>query len=159
LLEPFIIEEFKDVIFPCKPTNVQVLMVFNPEFYQYFWDMCGHEIFTLGCSWLEIGVFPPNLNSTNIALVSKEDSQTSMKDWRPIALCNVHYKVVAKILANRLKDVLNNCISENQSAFVPGRSILDNVMAAIEIVHFMKSKTIGKKGDVALKLDISKAIT
>jgi hypothetical protein len=69
---------------------------FNPEFYQYFWEMCGHEIFTSGCSWLEIGVFPPNLNSTNIALVPKDDSQTSMKDWHPIALCNVHYKVVAR---------------------------------------------------------------
>ncbi|MCI04447.1 RNA-directed DNA polymerase (Reverse transcriptase), partial [Trifolium medium] len=45
----------------------------------------------------------------------------------------------------------------NQSAFVPGRSILDNVMAAIEIVHHMKSKTRGKQGEVALKLDISKA--
>jgi hypothetical protein len=68
----------------------------------------------------------------------------------------VLYKIVAKVLANRLKKVLNKCISDNQSAFVPDRSILDNVMAAIELVHFMKSKTRGKKGEVALKLDISK---
>jgi hypothetical protein len=58
---------------------------------------------------------------------------------------DVLYKVVAKVLANRLKVVLNNCISDNQSAFVYGRTILDNAMAAIEIVHFMKSKTRGKK--------------
>jgi hypothetical protein len=69
----------------------------------------------------------------------------------------VIYKLVAKVLANRLKHVLNKCISANQSAFVPGRSILDNAMAAIEVVHFMKSKTRGKLGEVALKLDISKA--
>ncbi|MCI62951.1 RNA-directed DNA polymerase (Reverse transcriptase), partial [Trifolium medium] len=68
-----------------------------------------------------------------------------MKDWRSIALCNVLYKVVAKVLANRLKGVLNKCISENQSVFVPGRSILDNVMAAIELVHYMKAKTRGKQ--------------
>jgi hypothetical protein len=64
--------------------------------------------------------------------------------------------VVAKVLANRLKEVLDKCISDNQSRFVLGRSILDNAMAAIEIVHFMKSKTRGKQGEVALKLDISK---
>jgi len=53
--------------------------------------------------------------------------------------------------------VLDKCISINQSAFVPGRSILDNAMVAIEIVHYMKAKAKGKSGDVALKLDISKA--
>jgi hypothetical protein len=52
--------------------------------------------------------------------------------------------------------VLDKCILDNQFAFVPGRSILDDVMVAIEIVHFMKSKTKGKSGIVALKLDISK---
>ncbi|PNX57234.1 ribonuclease H, partial [Trifolium pratense] len=97
--------------------------------------------FEAGCSWLECGAFPPSLNSTNIALIPKGESQASMKDWRPISLCNVHYKIVAKVLANRLKSILEKCISENQSAFVPGRSILDNAMATIEIIHYMKSKT------------------
>jgi hypothetical protein len=80
-----------------------------------------------------------------------------MRDWRLISLCNVLYKVIAKVLANRLKVVLDKCISANQSTFVPGRSILDNAMAAIELIHYMKAKTRGKKGEVALKLDISKA--
>jgi len=75
---------------------------------------------------------------TNIALIPKVDSQVSMKDWRPIALCNVVYKIVAKVLANRLKLVLDKCVSDSQSAFVPGRSILDNVMTPIEIIHYMK---------------------
>jgi len=60
-----------------------------------------------------------------------------MKDWRPIALFYVVYKIVAKVLANILKQVLDKCISINQSAFVPGRSILDNAMVAIEIVHLL----------------------
>ncbi|KAK2456657.1 hypothetical protein QL285_004005 [Trifolium repens] len=115
------------------------------------------DVLNGGCSWLDYGTFPLDLNSTNIALIPKGDNQVSMKDWRPIALCNVLYKVVAKVLANRLKEVLDKCISDNQSAFVPGRSILDNAMATIEIVHFMKSKTREKQGEVALKLDISKA--
>jgi hypothetical protein len=119
--------------------------------------MCGSEIYQAGCSWLANGVFPPHLNSANISLIPKGDSQKSMKDWRHIALCNVAYKIVAKVLANRLKCVLDKCISASQSAFVPGRSILDNALVAIEIIHHMKAKTKGTQCEVALKLDISKA--
>jgi hypothetical protein len=157
LTVPFSIVEFKDAVFSLEADKCPGPDGFNPGFYQQFWDLCGHEIFEAGCSWLECGAFPPGLNSTNIALIPKGESQKSMKDWRPISLCNVLYKIVAKVLANRLKPVLDKCISENQSAFVPGRSILDNAMAAIEIIHYMKAKTRGKKGEVALKLDISKA--
>jgi hypothetical protein len=94
---------------------------------------------------------------TNIALIPKGSIQTSMRDWRPIALCNVLYKMISKVLANRLKGILSQCISDNQSAFVPGRFILDNAMAAIEVIHFMQTKSRGNDRYVALKLDISKA--
>jgi hypothetical protein len=130
---------------------------FSTGFYQYSWEICGNEIFEAGCSWQDNGVFPPNFNSTNITLIPKGETQTSMRDWRPISLCNVLYKVIAKVLANRLKVVLDKCISANQPAFVPGRSILEKAMAAIKLIHYMKSKTRGKRGEVALKLDISKA--
>lgn len=80
-----------------------------------------------------------------------------MKDWRPIALCNVLYKLVAKFLANRLKKNLHKCIFENQSAFVPERSILDNAMIDIEVVHHMKVSKKVRDKNVPLKLDISKA--
>ncbi|MCI09535.1 RNA-directed DNA polymerase (Reverse transcriptase), partial [Trifolium medium] len=56
-----------------------------------------------------------------------------------------------KVLANRLKPVLDQCILDNQSAFIPGRSILDNAMAAIKIIHYMKSKARGKEGGAASK--------
>ncbi|MCH80906.1 replication protein A 70 kDa dna-binding subunit, partial [Trifolium medium] len=133
LTAPFHIEEFKEAVFSMQADKCPGPDGFNP----------GH--------------FPATLNVTNIALIPKGEEQKNMKDWRPIALCNVIYKLVAKVLANRLKGILDKCISDNQPAFVPGRSILDNDMAAIELVHFMKSKTRGKLGDVALKLDISKA--
>jgi len=80
-----------------------------------------------------------------------------MRDLRPISLCNVIYKNISKVLANILKPLLPKCISQEQSAFVENRSIIDNVMAAYEIVHHMKCKKKGKVGEVALKIDISKA--
>lgn len=80
-----------------------------------------------------------------------------MKDLRPISLCNVIYKIIAKVLANRLKIVLPICISQEQSVFIQSRSILDNVMVAIETIHYMKCKGNGVVGEVALKIDIIKA--
>jgi hypothetical protein len=157
LTAPFTLEEFKEAMFSMKPDKCPGSDGFNPSFFQQFWHLCGGDIFRECCSWLTTGSFPSTLNLTNIVLIPKGESQVSMKDWRPIALCNVIYKLVAKVLANRLKTILEKCISDNQSAFVPERSILDNAMVAIEVVHYMKSKTKGKMGDVALKLDISKA--
>ena len=150
-------EEFRVAIFSMNSDKCPGPDGYNPGFYQHFWNVCSDDIFKDCCEWLNTGHFPSSLNTTNIALIPKGNSQTSMKDWRPIALCNVLYKIVAKVLANRLKIVLPKCISDNQSAFVPGRSILDNAMVAIEIIHAMKTKFKGSKGCVALKLDISKA--
>jgi len=152
----FTIEEFRTAVFSMQADKCPGPDDFNPGFYHNFWEMCGQEVYQAECEWLANGVFPPHLNSTNIALIPKGDSQKSMKDWRPIALCNVVYKIMAKVLANRLKGVLDKCISSSQSAFVPGRSILDNALVAIELIHYMKAKTKGTQCDVALKLDISK---
>lgn len=66
------------------------------------------------------------------------------------------YKIIYKVLANHLKMILYKCVSPNQFAFIEGRSILDNAYVAFEIIHFLKSKTEGKLGDVALKIDFSK---
>lgn len=80
-----------------------------------------------------------------------------MKDLRPISLCNVIYKIVSKVLCNRMKSVLPGLVNLAQSAFVAGRSIQDNILIAFEVIHMMKNKRRGKSGDVALKIDISKA--
>ena len=157
LTAPFQIKEFKEAMFSMQSDKCPGPDGFNPGFYQHFWQICSPDIFKDCVSWLANGQLPASLNSTNIALIPKGSEQRTMKDWRPIALCNVLYKVLSKVLANRLKKILHKCVADNQSAFVPGRSILDNAMVAIEVVHSMKLKTNGKKGNVAIKLDISKA--
>ncbi|GAU35307.1 hypothetical protein TSUD_389320 [Trifolium subterraneum] len=67
------------------------------------------------------------------------------------------YKMISKVLANRLKCCLDKCVSQEQSAFVEGRSILDNALIATEVIHVLKRKTQGRRGELALKIDISKA--
>ncbi|KAA3483390.1 reverse transcriptase [Gossypium australe] len=109
------------------------------------------------------GVFFPNVtkNAAKILFCCSDTSWvrhlTSLKDLQPICLCNVLYKIVSKVLANRLKMVLPSLISENQSAFVHNRLITDNVLVAFEIVHGMKNQLIKAGGDIALKIDISMA--
>lgn len=61
-----------------------------------------------------------------------------MKDLRPIALCNVLYKIFMKVLANRLRAILPGIITENQFAFITSWSITDNVLVAFELLHYMK---------------------
>lgn len=78
-------------------------------------------------------------------------------DPRPIALYNVMYKILAKVLANRWKQILPVIISENQFAFVPGINITDNVLVAFEMIHLMEQKKRGSEGGVAPKLDICEA--
>lgn len=101
--------------------------------------------------------FPSSINDMNICLILKCVKPNNMKDLRPISLCNVVYEMVSKILANRLKECLSKSISDEQSAFVERHPILDNVMLVVETTHVLKRKTKGFKGELALKIDISKA--
>ncbi|XP_074346852.1 uncharacterized protein LOC141685659 [Apium graveolens] len=102
-------------------------------------------------------MFGNNLNATNIILIPKKKVPINMGDLRPIALCNVTYKLISKVLANRMKPILNLVVSPNQSAFIPGRLITDNIMVSFEVVHYLKRKKVGKDGYMAIKLDMSKA--
>nr|KYP46237.1 Transposon TX1 uncharacterized [Cajanus cajan] len=157
LLQPFCISEFKTALFSMHSDKSPGPDGLNPGFYKRFWDLLGPEVFAAGTHWLEQGEFPPQLNNTNVVLIPKTANPTSMKDLRPISLCNVIYKILFKVLANRMKPLLNQCISPEQSAFVENRSILDNVLVAIELIHHMKCKKNGRTGEVALKIDINKA--
>ena len=80
------------------------------------------------------------MNQTHICLIPKTESPTTPKDFRPISLCNVAYKLISKVLADRLKPWLHLIISENQTAFIPNRLITDNILIAHELLHSLNTK-------------------
>lgn len=103
------------------------------------------------------GAMPTGWNDIIIVLILKVNKPERLKELRPISLCTVLYKLISKVLANRLKLILPDIISQSQSAFVPGHLITDNVLLAYELTHYLKNKRRGRKGVAAIKLDMSKA--
>ena len=107
-------------------------------------------------SSLNSGNLPPSINHTFVTLIPKVKNLDKVTEYRPISLCNVIYKLISKVLANRLKEILPTVIFDTQSAFVLGRLIIDNVLIAFETLHHMHNQRQGKMGLMALKLDMSK---
>lgn len=94
------------------------------------------------------------ISSSFITLIPKKDCLTSLDDYMPICLVGFLYKTLSKLLVARLKKVLGNFISENKSAFVPGRNLMDGVLVANEIVDYAVKEN---KSFLIFKFDIEKA--
>ncbi|KAK9195743.1 hypothetical protein WN943_003868 [Citrus x changshan-huyou] len=157
LLAPFSAIEVKDAVFGMHPDKSPGPDGMNPTFYQKFWHIVGEDVVLACLKFLQDASFPVGLNDTSIVLISKKQRPEFLSNMRPIALCNVLYKIISKMLANRMKLVLDLVISDSQSAFVPGQAITDNIIISAEIMHFLKRKRQGKNGVAALKIDMSKA--
>lgn len=95
-----------------------------------------------------------SLSSTFIALIPKIDEPNTPDKYKPITLCNVIYKLISKVLANRLKPLLPLLISPEQTGYVEGRQIMDDIILSNEVVNSLK---LLKKPGMILKLDLSKA--
>ena len=117
----------------------------------------GEDVTAIVLNALNTGIIPESINTTFICLIPKIKNLKKVSDFRPIRLCNVIYKLIAKVVVNRLKKFSAHTIPDSQSAFLSGRFITDNVLVVFETLHYLKRKTQGKLGLIALKLDISKA--
>lgn len=153
----FTAEEVKEAVFQMHP-----LKALGPDglpaiFFQEYWHIVGQDITLLVLEILNGNMSPRPINRTFIVLIPKGKTPTSPKEYRPISLCNVVMKIATKVITNRIKAILPDIIDLEQSAFVQGRLITDNALIAMECFHWLKKKKKGKKGVMALKLDMSKA--
>lgn len=107
-------------------------------------------------AFFETGHISKEMNASFISLIPKTLNPTTPAEFRPIALVNTSYKIISKLMAGRMKGLLDKIISPYQSAFIPGREISDNITKAHELIHKMRNKR-GKNGLMGIKIDMSKA--
>jgi len=127
---------------------------YTVEFYQVGWHFIGKEILeAVEESCMKQKVWP-GLNSTFLTLIPKNANLENTQGFRTIALCNVIYKIIATLIAKRLKPILSSIISPEKIGFVEGRQILDRLVVTQEMIHSLKQK---KQKGMMIKLDLLKA--
>ncbi|XP_062166910.1 uncharacterized protein LOC133873195 [Alnus glutinosa] len=129
---------------------------FTALFYVKYWDYIKNTVLLAIGNFFQNNNLLREQNHTFIALIPKRLGASSVHHYRPISLCNIIYKIISKLLANRLKPLLSKVISPFQTAFVPGRHIQDNSILAHEMLHTLKSKR-GNGGLMAVNIDMEKA--
>ena len=125
--------------------------------FQKYWNIVRGEVIEPIKGFFRTLNMLRELNRTKNVLIPKVKVPETVAHFRPISLCNFVYKIISKIMVNKLKRYLGELISKNQSAFVAGRQIHDNILIAQEAFHYMKLKKKGRKFEVALKIDMNKA--
>ena len=101
---------------------------FTSNIFQHFWDLVKEEVLEIVEEYRNKRGFLKALNSTFLTLIPKEVGADSPDKFRPIALCNVIYKIISKVVENHLKPLLLSLISSEQSGFLEGRKILDGII-------------------------------
>ena len=128
---------------------------FGAYFYQIYWDIIKKDMIQAVQEFFLTGKLLNNYNSNSIVLIPKTSNADTIGDFRPIALANFKFKVISKILADRLAVLMPHIISKEQRGFIKGRNIKDCIFLASEAINLLEKKAFG--GNIAFKIDIAKA--
>lgn len=127
---------------------------FTIHFYKSCWDIIKSDLQKMIRGFMKKAKIGGGTNFTYLALIPKDSNPESFARFRPISLCNASYKILAKLLANRIKPLLKRLISGSQGGFVEGTHILDNVIQVQETIHSSKQR---KEKGMLIKLDMANA--
>ncbi|KAG1346247.1 putative mitochondrial protein [Cocos nucifera] len=129
---------------------------FQPLFFKYFWSTIRNEVLAAIQEVFSLEKMPRQWKTTYIVLILKKENPRDVLDYRPISLCNILYKLMAKLLVNHLKPLIPSLVSAEQDAFVLARNISKNIMVAHEIFHSM-SRASPRKSLMIIRADMEKA--
>ena len=149
-------KEIKCSVFNLAPDKAPSPDGFPPYFFQIYWTLVGNSVIRAVQAFFHSGKLLKEINHTFLALIPKIDNPSFPNHFRPISLCSTIYKIISKIMTNRLKEVMGKTIHPFQGAFVPYRLIQANILIAHEIFQSFKCKS-GSTGWIAIKLDMEKA--
>ncbi|GKV38004.1 hypothetical protein SLEP1_g45962 [Rubroshorea leprosula] len=134
LTQPFTEEEVKEVVWTCDSTKAPGPDGFNFGFLKAQWEVMKEDVLKFLMDFHKNGRLVRGSNASFIVLIPKKENPQGIEEYRPISLIGCIYKILAKLLANRLSKVLNGIIGENQSAFIEGRQLVDGVVVANEAI-------------------------
>jgi len=128
---------------------------FGACFFQSYWDIVKSDVNNAVMEFFTKDWILPNFNANTVILIPKVPDAISMGQYRPIALANFKFKIISKILADRLAPIMNNIISQEQRGFIKGRNIKDGICITSKAINHLHQKSFA--GNLAFKVDISKA--
>ncbi|GKU94281.1 hypothetical protein SLEP1_g7800 [Rubroshorea leprosula] len=146
--------EIKEAIWDCDPSKSPGPDGFNFRFIMSMWDVIKADIVNFVREFQQHGRMVKGSNASFIVLIPKSENPQAIEEFRPISLIGVSYKIIAKLLANRLRKVLPKVIGEQQMAFIEGRHLMDGAVIANEVIDEVKRK---KKKGFLFKVDFEKA--
>ncbi|XP_071939022.1 uncharacterized protein [Coffea arabica] len=148
-------EEIHEVVFGMEIQSAPGPDGFGAGFFQSCWDIVKDDLLMAIQDFFQGMEQPRSWSHSMVVLIPKVEGASHWRDFRPISLCNVTSKVVSKILAIRISNLLPKLISPWQTGFVPGRGIVDNVLLAQELILDLDRRLIDP--NLILKLDMEKA--
>jgi exonuclease III len=154
LLEEVTQQEIKEALDQMHPDKAPGPDGFTARFFQHCWEIIKSDLTKMIKKSQASSKLGGGTNSAFLALIPKEKGALNFSRFRPISLCNTSYKILTKVIANRLKNILPFIVPENQGGFIKGRQIADNIILVQEALH---SSLCRKDKGMIIKLDLANA--